>query len=178
MYVHHQALLGFDESIDAFCAWERANYQDSKKYQYNHAGSCVNANHNILSLYGDRLPYNLCRNLEWQVLQAHGKATISTARALVTSRGFAQIDNHTYIECPRAMPERSDASCCTHTAQVCAARGLLPGQGNQLIRFAFAPSDLALFGEKTLWRCGGWRPWNVEGGCDVGYATDDMCADA
>ena len=44
------------------------------------------------------------------------------------------------------------------------------------MRFAFAPSDLALFGNKTLWRCGGWRPADVEGGCDVGYATDDMCA--
>eukprot|EP00966_Prymnesium_polylepis_P238653 5519330-Prymnesium_polylepis.2 len=28
---------------------------------------CVKASLNILSLYGDRVPYNVCRNLEWQV---------------------------------------------------------------------------------------------------------------
>ena len=31
-----------------------------------HAERCIAANYNILSLYGDRLPYNICRNLEWQ----------------------------------------------------------------------------------------------------------------
>ena len=59
-------MLGFDESIDDFCAFERDRYQDTHLYPNNHAGSCVNANHNILSIYGDRMPYNLCRNLEWQ----------------------------------------------------------------------------------------------------------------
>jgi hypothetical protein len=29
---------------------------------------CVRANVNILSLYGTAIPYNTCRNLEWQVL--------------------------------------------------------------------------------------------------------------
>ena len=58
------ALFGFDETIDDFCAgalggWDRAR-------DYGHAQRCVEANLNILSLYGHRLPYNVCRNLEWQ----------------------------------------------------------------------------------------------------------------
>lgn len=117
------ALLGFDESIDAFCTWERVHYQDSKSYADSHAGSCVNANHNILSLYGDRVPYNLCRNLEWQV---------------------------------------------------CASRGLLPGQGGKALRFSYPPSLLSVYGDKPLGQCGGWRPPDAEWGCADGYATDDI----
>ena len=37
-----------------------------------HAQSCVGANVNILSLYGDAIPYNICRNVEWQVCAAKG----------------------------------------------------------------------------------------------------------
>lgn len=33
---------------------------------------CVTSNHNILSLYGDEIRYNTCRNLEWQVCAAKG----------------------------------------------------------------------------------------------------------
>ena len=38
-----------------------------------HAERCVKANLNILSLHGERLPYNICRNLEWQTCAALGK---------------------------------------------------------------------------------------------------------
>ena len=38
-----------------------------------HAERCVRANLNILSLHGERLPYNICRNLEWQTCAALGK---------------------------------------------------------------------------------------------------------
>jgi len=67
------ALLGFDESIDWFCANERAHFFDTHNYDNSHAGGCVNANHNILSLFGNRVVYNMCRNLEWQVCAAQGK---------------------------------------------------------------------------------------------------------
>jgi len=120
------AVLGFDEDIDGFCGWEREHFQNSMSYFDTHAGGCVNANHNILSLYGDRVPYNLCRNLEWQV---------------------------------------------------CASRGLLPGQGGRVVRFARQPSDLSVHGEggyKALGRCGGWRPPDVDGDCSEGFATDDI----
>ena len=58
------ALLGFDETIEGFCE-DRGGYG-------RHSQMCVRANLNILSLYGDAIPYNTCRNLEWQVCAAKG----------------------------------------------------------------------------------------------------------
>jgi len=57
-------LLGFDESINEVC--QGSNGQD-------HAAACVRSGYNILSLYGSRMPYNICRNLEWMVCAAQGK---------------------------------------------------------------------------------------------------------
>ena len=37
-----------------------------------HSEVCVNANVNILSLYGNVIPYNTCRNFEWQLCAAKG----------------------------------------------------------------------------------------------------------
>ena len=59
------ALLGFDGSIDDYCY--RANAGGS-----NHAERCVRAGYTILSLLGNGVPYNMCRNLEWQVCAAKG----------------------------------------------------------------------------------------------------------
>jgi len=68
------ALLGFDESIDAFCRYrlEQMHLQFSTD-PAKHAENCVRANLNILALYGDRVPYNICRNLEWMVCAAKGQ---------------------------------------------------------------------------------------------------------
>ena len=51
------ALLGFDSSIDAYCAENKPPPLQARgqRQYYGHAGECVNANLNILSLYGDRL---------------------------------------------------------------------------------------------------------------------------
>jgi len=57
------ALLGFDRNIDWHC-----HNTNSR----THATKCVEANVNILSLYGDQIPYNLCRNAEWQLCAARG----------------------------------------------------------------------------------------------------------
>ena len=46
------ALLGFDHTIDWHCHG-KSNH---------HAKDCVKANMNILSLFGNALPYNMCRN--------------------------------------------------------------------------------------------------------------------
>ena len=61
------ALLGFDESIDRYC--HAHAFQNGP-----HSESCVFANVNILSLYGNQFPapYNTCRNIEWQVCAARG----------------------------------------------------------------------------------------------------------
>ena len=80
------ALLGFDESIDGYCA-HSLRLRGVQSGRMGHATRCVSANLNILSLYGDRLPYNICRNLEWQTCAAQGKlpgqggSTIKFAKA-------------------------------------------------------------------------------------------------
>ena len=67
---HAPALLGFDESIDEYCG---QHLEGNQAHIRGHATRCVAANLNILSLYGDRLPYNICRNLEWMTCAAQGK---------------------------------------------------------------------------------------------------------
>jgi hypothetical protein len=112
------ALLGFDEDIDDFC--------DASDQCGGHAYCCVRNNLNILSIYGDEVPYNICRNLEWQV---------------------------------------------------CAAQGLLPGQRDNTIVFARAPSSLAPDGStgKPLGQCRGWFDGSqLPKGGVRGYATDDI----
>ena len=105
------AVLGFDRDINWLC-------HGSDK---QHALPCVNANANILSLYGNETPYNMCRNLEWQV---------------------------------------------------CATKGILPGQGSDEILFAFAPKDLELHGDPfPLGGCSSYAPK----GCGTsGYASADI----
>lgn len=56
------AVLGFDESIDSYCAAHGGSGR--------HAEACVNANVNILSIQDGS--YNTCKNLEWQVCAARG----------------------------------------------------------------------------------------------------------
>ena len=63
----------FAETIDQYCGarpkLNSYNYQQA----WPHARNCVQANVNILSLYGFRVPYNSCRNLEWQTCAALGQ---------------------------------------------------------------------------------------------------------
>jgi len=61
-------LLGFDESIDWYC---RSKAPPGKK-NLLHAERCVAASLNILSIFGERVPYNLCRNFEWQSCAVRG----------------------------------------------------------------------------------------------------------
>ena len=56
------AVLGFDESIDWYCATHGG--------RGDHAEACVSANVNILSIQDGS--YNTCKNLEWQVCAARG----------------------------------------------------------------------------------------------------------
>lgn len=113
------AVLGFDESIDRICL--------RGQHCREHADCCVKHGYNILSLYGDRVPYNICRNLEWQV---------------------------------------------------CAAKGLLPGQPQSAptIIFARAPNSIAPDGSQgqPLGQCGGWKPERRPQGGAYGYATEDI----
>ena len=57
------ALLGFDETIEEYCTKERMKTETKEEYKfYNHAENSLRANMNILSLHGERLPYNICRS--------------------------------------------------------------------------------------------------------------------
>jgi len=72
------AVLGFDEDIDNFCrVGQGCN---------GHAQCCVDHGFNILSLYGDRVPYNICRNLEWQVCATQGKLLGQSTRTIKFAR--------------------------------------------------------------------------------------------
>lgn len=86
------AVLGFDETIDAFCG--RAEKKNSGKYKdaWDHAKNCVQANLNILSLYGNRVPYNICRNLEWQVCAAMGKLPGQRGPRIIFSKAPGSLD--------------------------------------------------------------------------------------
>ena len=82
------ALLGFDRNIDWHC------HGNSK----HHAESCIKQNLNILSLFGQQVPYNMCRNLEWQICAASGRLpgqgsnTIIFAVALKDLQAIARAD--------------------------------------------------------------------------------------
>jgi hypothetical protein len=54
-------VLGFDESIDGYCDHHGGTQRDHFNF---HAANCVEANTNILALYGNAIPYNTCRNFE------------------------------------------------------------------------------------------------------------------
>eukprot|EP00908_Phaeocystis_cordata_P021789 Transcript_4176.p1 GENE.Transcript_4176~~Transcript_4176.p1 ORF type:complete len:493 (-),score=73.84 Transcript_4176:23-1297(-) len=86
---HAPALLGFDESIDAYCA---ANVIGGESEHMGHAERCVKANLNILSLYGDELPYNICRNLEWQACAAQGKLPGQGGSSIVFAKAPNTLD--------------------------------------------------------------------------------------
>ena len=60
--------------------------------------------------------------------------------------------------------------------QVCAAKGLLPGQGSQEIKFGYQPSSLRPDGAtgKPLGQCHGWVPEEPPAGDIYGFATDDI----
>ena len=66
------ALFGFDDAIDSYCEWQQHANQWYEA-TIRHPLTCVASNLNILALYGTRLQYNVCRNLEWQVCAARGE---------------------------------------------------------------------------------------------------------
>jgi len=116
------ALFGADEDIDNYCIRKMENEGLQPSREFDRMGDCIAANINIMSMSTARVPYNICRNLEWQV---------------------------------------------------CAARGMLPGQGNTDVLFATNPSELnPRTGNRPLGQCAGWKPMKLEGG--YGYGNIDI----
>ena len=58
----YPALLGYDEAIDEMCKQGLGGVG----YGGGHAQACVHSGLNILSLFSAEVPYNTCRNFEWQ----------------------------------------------------------------------------------------------------------------
>jgi len=79
------ALMGFDGGIHSFCVAQLAGSERSRHTAGSDgklrggivAKACVAASMNILNMVGKRVPYNLCRNLEWQVTYASEAAAKS-----------------------------------------------------------------------------------------------------
>lgn len=87
------ALLGFDETIDDYCrAQPEVNSAAAADGGNWHASRCIAANLNILSLYGTRVPYNICRNLEWQVCAAMGTLPGQRTPQIVFSKAPREMD--------------------------------------------------------------------------------------
>ena len=53
---------------------------------------CVHSGFNILSLYGARVPYNICRNLEWQVCAAKGRIPGQNSKKIVFGKKPSELD--------------------------------------------------------------------------------------
>ncbi|KAG8459681.1 hypothetical protein KFE25_003133 [Diacronema lutheri] len=85
------ALLGTDYGIDARCRWWTFPPAGAPAWRMRKAvrskgankQRCVLAGYNVLSLYGSRPRYNLCRNLEWVVCAARGRLHKQPAARLV-----------------------------------------------------------------------------------------------
>ena len=93
------ALLGFDEDIDKFC--HKARHADDGQLWTNvaegHQIDCIKAGLNILSLFSPRLPYNLCRNLEWQLCAARGELPYSVGEIV-----FARAPKDLFVRGPHS----------------------------------------------------------------------------
>lgn len=79
------ALLGFDGEIDNVCSFAGSGERQAH---------CVERNFNVLGLFGPRVPYNLCRNLEWQVCGARGRLPGQMSATLV----FAEAPGWLYVD--------------------------------------------------------------------------------
>jgi len=105
------ALLGFDNDIAGFCG-----------------GSCDVSGHNILNMFG-HIPYNMCRNFEWQMCGALGKLpgqntmTIQFAwppNTLSLERGEGVFGTCSgYTDAPCAMPWVGFANNDIYYLEVC-----------------------------------------------------------
>lgn len=86
----YPALLGYDEAIDEMCKQGLGG----AGYGGGHAQACVHSGLNILSLFSDEVPYNTCRNFEWQVCAARGELPGQRAPSLVFGTAPGTLDPH------------------------------------------------------------------------------------
>ena len=174
------ALLGFDESIDDHCVSHGGSNPGGPS---GHAISCVRANVNILSLYGERIPYNTCRNVEWQICAARGTLPGQSDRER-QRRACAKHPKAAACTPPSPPPPTSTNSTAGEDhgrslgwrGNALRARMQPPPPpaeppGLRTIRFAKAPSTLEPYaGPHPIGSCSGYAPE----GCRQGYASSDI----
>ena len=175
------ALLGFDETIGDFCASRLGGWNSPGVRQLGNGEMCVRAGINILSLYGKRQPYNVCRNFEWQACQPEPRIFRACERPLTCAHCRVPLGKQASALIPhRSCSDPSRIAPFSHgrpPPQVCAAKGLLPGQpSNRSLLFARAPRDLHPEGEtgKPLGKCCGFAEAGAVARGGLGYATDDI----
>jgi len=138
------ALLGFDRNID----WHCHNEVDNGGM---HAKKCVQANVNILSLYGDQIPYNVCRNVEWQTCAARGSLPGQGSNTIMFS--FA----------PKDLQLRGGesplGSCNSYAPQGCPYEGYASGD---IFYMEVCWYDQLCSNRDELWALNAADPWHCE----------------
>lgn len=106
------ALMGFDGGIHSFCL-SRIPESERSKYAMPQDGilrggivakACVAASMNILNMVGKRVPYNLCRNLEWQVCAIKGRLpNQDTAAGIIFANPPGQLQVKPWMDGPAGL---------------------------------------------------------------------------
>lgn len=122
-----------------------------------HARNCVSANVNILSLYGNRVPYNSCRNLEWQTCAALGKLPGQGAQgSIIFSKAPITLD-------PRSTSDKPFGQCRGWRSPEANALGCATGFATDDIFFLEVCTYHKLCANRDeLWTLHAGEPWQCE----------------
>lgn len=176
------ALLGFDESIDPYCAVPTMSATTSLDDTWRRDQlRCYAAR------YPDVLREHCVRNktdaCDWDGLKRHYDTIGQTSRCKKTGEPRCCMKAHRCWQQGHNLLNIVSGKvrynlCRNLEWQVCAAKGLLPGQGGApAVRFSTAPRDLELDGTRTqhpLGKCSGWHPTPAPIGGVYGYTNDDI----
>jgi hypothetical protein len=86
------ALFGVDADIGSVCQNAMRANGMTPSNAFGHSGNCVAAGYNILNLNSPRVPYNLCRNLEWQVCAARNQIPAQGQSAVMFATAPRSLD--------------------------------------------------------------------------------------
>ena len=116
---YHDLLMRYCSGSLAACDWDglQLHYsvegrREGREFYCTHVVQCTRANLNILNLISGEVPYNICRNLEWQVCAANGKLPGQGGRTIQFSFAPKYMDgnaqNHNLGHCggwhPKQLP--------------------------------------------------------------------------
>lgn len=86
------ALFGVDADIGSVCQNAMRALGMTPSDAFGHSGTCVAGGYNILNLNSPRVPYNLCRNLEWQVCAARNQIPAQGESAVMFATSPSSLD--------------------------------------------------------------------------------------